>query len=188
MNTLSESSLEFSNRRSTIVLIIVGLIAIANAFIFGISDNPPGILLLLGGSLTLLFAFLRRRGETRNLRTVWQFLYWAPRILSIVFAAFISIFALDVFSEDRGFWETSADLLLHLVPTFVLVGVLVISWRREWIAGILYTILGLVYVVFAWNKGPLTTILLIAGPLVLTGALFLQNCKYRAQIRSGSQV
>jgi hypothetical protein len=187
MNTLSESSTQDHNRKTNIILIITGLIAIALAFIIGTTDNPPGILLLLFGLFTLVFAFLRTTGKTQKLGSTLRLLYWAPRTLGIVFAVLISLFALDVFSESRGFWATSLALLLHLIPTFVLIGLLVLSWRREWIAGILFTALGVLYIFFAWNRFPLATCLLIAGPLVLTGLLFLLNWRYRKEIRAGSQ-
>ena len=32
-------------------------------------------------------------------------LYWAPRALSILYILFLSMFALDVFSEGRGFFS-----------------------------------------------------------------------------------
>jgi hypothetical protein len=37
---------------------------------------------------------------------VKRFLFRAPRVLSILFAAFVTVFTLDVFSEHYGFWET----------------------------------------------------------------------------------
>ena len=33
-------------------------------------------------------------------------LFWTPRVAGILFVLFLSIFALDVFGETRGFWET----------------------------------------------------------------------------------
>jgi len=187
MNTLSESPQQDSNRKMTFLLLAIGSVSIVIAFIIGISDNPPGILLLLIGFFTLLFAFLRRVGESRKLRFAQQLLYWAPRTLCIVFAAFISLFALDVFGEAKGFVATSLALLIHLIPTFVIIGVLVFSWRREWIGGILFIVLGILYVVWAWGKFPLSTYLLIAGPLVVTGILFLLNWRYRSDLRTSSQ-
>lgn len=187
MNTLSESPQQDSSRKMTFLLLAIGSVSIVIAFIIGISDNPPGILLLLIGFFTLLLAFLRRLGESRKLRPAQQLLYWAPRTLCIVFAAFISLLALDVFGEAKGFGETSIALLIHLIPTFVIIGVLVVSWRREWIGGILFIVLGLLYVVWAWGKFPLSTYLIIAGPLVVTGILFLLNWRYRSDLRTSSQ-
>jgi hypothetical protein len=90
-----------------------------------------------------------------------------------------------VFEEAHGFWNILLALLMHLIPTFLLLIVLVVSWRREYIAGILFPFLGLLYVVWAWNKpfAVWSTLLIMAGPLVLTGALFLLNWHYRGLLR-----
>lgn len=121
-------------------------------------------------------------------RSVTRLLYWTPRVLCILFAAFISIFAADVFSEARGFWQTALALLMHLIPTLVLIAVLVVSWRREWIGGVLFIALGVLYIVWAWNRpfAKWYVFLLIAGPPILTGALFLLNWRRRAELREGS--
>ena len=50
-----------------------------------------------------------------------RLLYWVPRILCILFAAFISLFALDVFGEGYGFWHSVLTLMVHLIPTYIVV-------------------------------------------------------------------
>src|SRR5262249_53398337 len=65
-----------------------------------------------------------------------RLLFWTPRVLCLLFAAFISLFALDVFGESRGFWQTALALAMHLIPTFILLAVLALSWRWEWIGGL----------------------------------------------------
>jgi len=110
-------------------------------------------------------------------------LYWTPRVPTVLFALFISLFALDVFAEGAGFWKTTLALLIHLIPTFIIIAILVLSWKREWIGGILFIALGIVYVVFTWGRFPWSTYLAIAGPLVLTGVLFLIGWQLRTQIR-----
>jgi hypothetical protein len=120
-------------------------------------------------------------------RSAQRLLYWTPRVLCMLFAAFISIFAADVFGAGRGFLETAFALVMHLIPTFLIVAILVVSWRREWIGGILFITLGVLYIVWAWNKpfGIWYTFLMMAGPPVLTGALLLLNWRYRAELRAG---
>ena len=100
-------------------------------------------------------------------------IYWAPRILGILFAVFISIFALDVFTEGYGFWETVVALVMHLVV------VLLIAWRWERVGGVLFLLLGALYIVMFWDRGHWTAYLLISGPLFLIGALFLVDWHYR---------
>jgi hypothetical protein len=99
-----------------------------------------------------------------------------------VFAVLSSLFALDVFKEGQGFWVTALALLMHLIPTFLVLIVLAVAWRRERIGGVLFIVLAVVYLVWAWNR-PVAgaAISLISGLLVLIGALFLLNGYYRAK-------
>ena len=110
-------------------------------------------------------------------------LFWTPRILYILFAIFLSVFALDVFSEGYGFWQTIGALLLHLVPTFIVVIALLIGWRWEWVGAALFGALAVFYVVWMWGRFPFVTYLSISGPLAIVGVLFLFNWIYRAQLR-----
>lgn len=116
-------------------------------------------------------------------RTVKRFLFWTPRVLCILFAMFLSLFALDVFDEGGGVWETARALILHLVPVYIVVIVLVIAWRWEWVGAILFNALAVLYVVMMWGRFPLATYLCISGPLLFVGDLFLFNWIYRAQPR-----
>ena len=113
-----------------------------------------------------------------------RLLFWAPRILCILFAVFISIFALDVFEEGYGFWKTILALLIHLIPTWIIVIVLVVSWHREWVAAILFNALAALYIVWYWGKFPWVNYLALSGPLFLVGVLFLINWVYRTELRT----
>jgi len=112
--------------------------------------------------------------------SVKRCLFWTPRILCILFALFLSIFALDVFGEGLGFWQTMLALLSHLIPTFFILIVLVFSWRWELVGGILFTALGMLYLITCWGRFPWMTYLTISGPLILTGVLFLINWAMKA--------
>lgn len=187
MNSISESLKHGTNRMIPFVIGGLGIMMIILSFIIGISDNLPGILLLLFGSIILLYAFLYRSAGTRNLSSAKKLLYWAPRTLCIVFTVLISFFALDVFGESKSIWETILALLMHLIPTFILIVILVITWRREWIGGILFSVLGFTYIINMWGQFPLMTYIVVAGPLIITGILFLLNWKYRTELRPGSK-
>lgn len=107
-------------------------------------------------------------------------LYWTPRILSLLFAGFISLFALDVFGEHHGFWNTLLALLMHLIPTGILLLILAVSWRWEWVGGLLFPALGTFYLVAFWGKFHWTAYVIVSGSLFLLGALFFWNWKHRA--------
>ncbi len=113
-----------------------------------------------------------------------QVLFWAPRGLCILFAMFLSLFALDVFSEGYGFWEAILALLIHLVPVYIVVIALGIAWRWEWIGAILFIALALFYPVWSEGRFYWSAYLVISGPLVLLSVLFLFNWIYRAQLRT----
>jgi len=121
-------------------------------------------------------------------RSMKQLLYWAPRGLCILFALFISLFALDVFGEGYGFWETVVALLIHLIPTGIVLVVLALSWRWEWIGGVLFIALGAWYLVAVWGRFHWSVYLAISGPLFLIGVLFLINWRYQVDLRPGRQV
>lgn len=102
-----------------------------------------------------------------------QLLYWSPRILGILIAIFVSIFALDVFGGGFNLWETAAALLMHLIPTLVIVITLLIAWRWERLGGFLFIALGVLYMLLFWDPTRWPAYLLISGPLFLAGILFL---------------
>ncbi len=81
-----------------------------------------------------------------------RLLFWSPRALSIAFAAFLSLFALDVFSEHRGFRDTALALTMHLVPVFVVLAILLLAWRWEWVGALFYAFAGLLYVALVTSR------------------------------------
>jgi hypothetical protein len=185
MDTEQASQAEQSHRRWSYALLALGVVLLVVAYFVGITDNPPGIASMLLGVFALILGVVYRVAKWGRRNPAQQLLYWAPRALCIAFALFISLFALDVFGEGQGFWATVLALLIHLIPTFLVLLILAISWRREWIAGVLFIVLAALYVSWAWNKpfGVLSTFLLMSGPLVVTGLLFLLNWYYRTELR-----
>ena len=113
-----------------------------------------------------------------------RFLFWTPRILCILFAGLISLFALDVFEENRGFWHTTLALLMHLIPTGILLLILALSWRWEMFGGLLFPALGAFYLVAFWGRFHWSAYLIISGSLFLLGALFLLSWRQRAALHA----
>ena len=116
---------------------------------------------------------------TKKNQTLSKLLYWLPRILGIIFAIFISIFALDVFGEGLGFWKTIIALFIHLLPTFLAVIALLIAWHDEPVGGGVFIVLGLLYIFLFLDQASFSSYLLIAGPVFLIGILFLLDWFFR---------
>lgn len=112
------------------------------------------------------------------------FIYWAPRILSILFLLFLAMFSLDIFDEGFTFWGTVLGLFMHNLPALILLIVLIISWRYEIVGGIVFILAALFYTALIFRQvlitSPHPTFMLfwpvpIATPALLIGILFLLN-------------
>jgi hypothetical protein len=116
-------------------------------------------------------------------KTMQRILFWTPRILTIVFTAFISIFALDVFGQGYTFWETVVALMMHMIPTLLILIALTVAWRWEWVGRVLFIALGVFYIASMWGRFPLSVYVVIAGPAFVVAGLFLVNWFYRGEIK-----
>lgn len=103
-----------------------------------------------------------------------RFLYWLPRALGIAFILFISLFALDVFSAEEPLSYQMLAFLIHMIPSFILIAILLVAWKWQLIGGILYIIAGLIYLIFTGGM-PLMVYTVICGPVFLIGILFISN-------------
>ena len=142
----------------------------------------------------VLVSFHVQKKQTRNTnsnpvntmtKSTKRVLFWAPRLLCILFAAFITLFAMDALEGVHGFWNGAISLGMHLLPTAIIVGLLAIAWRWEWVGAVLFTALGVLYVVSCWGRFHWSVYALIAGQLFVSGMLFLAGWAYRAQLRGG---
>ena len=100
-------------------------------------------------------------------------MYWTPRVLAILFALFITLFALDVFYETFTFWQTIVSLLIHLIPTAILLLILFIAWKWEYVGGILYILLGIGFTLFFETYKNIVTFSIISLPVIAIGLLFI---------------
>ncbi|MBU0577500.1 hypothetical protein KJ742_07250 [Patescibacteria group bacterium] len=100
-----------------------------------------------------------------------RLVYWLPRVLTIIYIVFISLFALDTLGEENFF----IPLLIHLIPSFVLIAVLWMSWKKEVIGGIMFLAFAIFYLTISWGKADPFAYLVMIGPLLLISFLFFGN-------------
>lgn len=110
------------------------------------------------------------------MKTKKKLLYWIPRILSIIAIIFISIFAFDEPLASLGF-------LIHLLPSFILIIILIIAWKWEFIGGIIYIAIGIVFTIFFKTYEDIIVFLLISLPWIIIGVLFILNSKKKIKKR-----
>ncbi len=117
-------------------------------------------------------------------KTLKQILFWTPRVAGILFILFISLFALDIFDMQLGFWEIVVGLFMHLIPSILLTIVIIIAWKREWVGAALFIGWAIFYVTSARGEDWIAYAL-ISGLPALIGLLFLAGWVWRKQIRDG---
>jgi hypothetical protein len=111
---------------------------------------------------------------------VSKFVYWTPRIASIIFIAFLALMSLDIFGNGYSFWQTILGLFMHNIPALILLIILIISWKREIVGAIVFIFAGLLYIYFAFNRGnswevALTWSIQISGVAFVIGGFFIAN-------------
>ncbi len=102
-----------------------------------------------------------------------KIIFWLPRLLTLLFAIFISLFALDVFSGESTFREAIVGFIIHLIPTFVILLILYLAWRHEWIGSVFFALLGILYIVMSRLKMDILAYIFISGSLFVIALLFL---------------
>ena len=102
-----------------------------------------------------------------------RFLLWSPRVLGLLVAVFLGVFALD--AVEQG----ATALLIHAAPALGLLLAVAASWRRPWVGALAFLSLAAVYTVSTLHRPD--WILTIAVPLSVVGLLFVLS--WRRQSR-----
>jgi hypothetical protein len=106
-------------------------------------------------------------------RTLDGVIYWLPRALGILFAVFLSVFALDVFQQGYNAVHVALALVIHLLPAAAIVVLLALAWRWEGPGGAAFIVLALLYLFTASGQYKWTAYAVISGPLLVIGVFFM---------------
>lgn len=103
-----------------------------------------------------------------------KILYWSPRILAVIFVAFLFLFSLDSFSQFNG-WKSILAIIIHLaIPTVVLL-VTILAWKRDLLGAIMFCVFAIYYICMVGFDRHWSWYISIAGPALLTALLFFIN-------------
>ncbi len=126
------------------------------------------------------------------MKTATRLFHWLPRTLCILAILFVSMFALDAFAPGLTIWQQLGAFVIHLIPSFVLLALLVVAWKWELVGGLLLAAagLGLSPFVFALNYHrthsiavSLGIIMVITIPFAVVGALFIVSHRIKRRSR-----
>ena len=106
-----------------------------------------------------------------------RYVTWVLRILLILMLLFWALFSIDVFEEGQGFWNILVAFLMHNIPVFVMIFILIIAWKWEHIGGMLIMlfILGITTFLIARSGRLMYGTLTMVGIPFLIGAMFVVN-------------
>ena len=117
--------------------------------------------------------------------------HWLPRIICILAILFVSMFALDAFAPGLTLWKQIGDFLIHLIPSYIMIALLVIAWKWEYVGGIIFTVIGFAFCVSVfllnYNRNhfsiaqSIISTLIVAVPFVLVGILFMMSHNKKKQ-------
>jgi hypothetical protein len=111
-----------------------------------------------------------------------RWLLWTPRILAILVCLFLGLFALDVFGGGKALSDAIPEFAVHVIPTLVLLAVVALSWRWEWIGGWVFIGLSLAYAFVA--RDHVTWVLCISVPLFVVGVLYRWNWRHHRELHA----
>ena len=113
-----------------------------------------------------------------------KLLQWSPRILGILVSLFLGLFSLDAFGPGKTFAQALGDFTIHLTPALILLAVVVVAWRWEWVGALVFTGVAVGYAYAA--RTHFSWIPIIAGPLLIVGILFFWSWTRRKEFRAAA--
>lgn len=102
-----------------------------------------------------------------------QILYWLPRIVILVFALLVFVFALLSGATDYG--GGLKGILMNspnAIPWLILLGIVYIAWKWEKVGGWMLIVTSIIFTVFFNAWGHIGTFLILILPILLMGILF----------------
>jgi len=110
---------------------------------------------------------MKKRNKKNNLKLIW-----VPRTLAVLYILFLSLFVFDT--------PFGIGFLIHLIPSFILISILILTWKKQKFAGILFGLFGITTIIFYNTYQGILNFSMISLPPILAGILFyfLKNPKH----------
>ena len=117
-------------------------------------------------------------------KTLKGFLFWTPRVLGILIAGLLTLLSADMFGEGYNFWQSILGFLIHMLPAFAVLLLLVFAWRWEWVGALGFIAFGVWYIaITSSNDMHWSAYGVLSGIPILIGFLFLVGWVKRGEVR-----
>lgn len=112
-----------------------------------------------------------------------RIIVWLPRILSLLFIAFLSLFALDVFNEYQGL-AVIIPLLIHLIPSVAMLVLTIVAWKYDLVGATAFLLAAISYVSIVGLGRPWSWYAAISGPALVVAVLYFFSWRQRRILHS----
>ena len=116
-----------------------------------------------------------------------KILYWTPRLIAILAIGFMMMFSTDCFGPEYSFEEKMTCFLMHNIPAYLVIIVLVMAWKWELVGGILFIAAALFGAFWFNGFGSNPGVLPIMVPFLLTGILFILHDYFIRKVKNKQQ-
>jgi hypothetical protein len=93
-------------------------------------------------------------------------------LLGTIYVGFITVFALDVWTNKNDWPRLLPALLINLMPAFLVFLLIRISRKRRWVGMSAFPLLGLSYLLIAWGRFHWSVYPIITFPLFIMGLFY----------------
>lgn len=114
-------------------------------------------------------------------------IHWIPRLISIGLIGLLLLLSFDVFVEDT-IGEMLVGFFMHNIPTFVLILMTILAWKRPLVGAVTYTLAGLFYIFVVYRimnlsfLDGLISISILSLPALIIGLLFYLDWKHQKKL------
>lgn len=104
--------------------------------------------------------------------------YWMPRILASLFTLFIMMFSFDVFDGTSSLTDQLIGFVMHNLPAFGIILIIVLSWKKDVIGMIGFALIAIgLFMMVIGSNPPLGSavnpaVFFISGPALMISILY----------------
>lgn len=185
------------NRMLLIVLITLYVLTVAAFSYANWAADPQGVkwwmillnipllsiplVLLFGSVYVLAVAWQEHASQGRVNPRLAKAIHRVPRVAAILIILFVSLFSLDVFEMQAPPLEILGAFLIHNLPSFAMLALLILAWKRPAVGFVAFLVAGVLFgVFFVRDIYALPNLLLFVLPILLVALLFYADWKWLA--------
>lgn len=138
------------------------------------------LILLYGSIYVLVVAWREHTAQGQINPRLANIVHWLPRIAAILIILFISLFSFDVFEMPGTPLELLGGFLIHNLPSFGLLALLIFAWKRPAIGFVAFLAAAILLTITVIARSPdaLPGLLFFALPILLIAGLFYADWRW----------